>query len=313
MNSSRKKILVALDGSDQSLDAVRYLKNVLPPENVKMVLFHVMRKISQSFWDMGINPMGRDRMANIAAWEIEQKRAMEDFMEHASNILFEAGFSREAVKTNLHVRVEGIARDIIIESQAGYDSVIVGRKGLSKIKDLVIGSIADKLVHKLSNIPVCIVGGKPLPGKILIAMDTSEGALKAVDHAGLMFGNADIEITLMHAIRGISDLQIQQESILQPDMEDELVKDIIREMNPAFEKAKNRLVNAGLNPQRITSKVVSGVSSRALAIYEEAKKEGIGTIIIGRRGLSKVQEFFIGRVGNKVIQMAREMAVWVVS
>jgi len=34
---------------------------------------------------------------------------------------------------------------------------------------------------------------------------------------------------------------------------------------------------------------------------------------VGRRGLSRIQEFYMGRVGNKVMQMAREMAIWVVS
>ncbi|HSM75735.1 MAG TPA: universal stress protein, partial [Desulfobacterales bacterium] len=58
-NPSVKKLLVAIDGSDQALDAVRYIKNMLGPEGVQVVLYHALRQIDQAFWDMGINPMGR--------------------------------------------------------------------------------------------------------------------------------------------------------------------------------------------------------------------------------------------------------------
>ncbi len=36
----------------------------------------------------------------------------------------------------------------------------------------------------------------------------------------------------------------------------------------------------------------------------------VSLIIVGRRGLSGVREFFIGRVSNKVIRLARKNTVW---
>jgi len=33
----------------------------------------------------------------------------------------------------------------------------------------------------------------------------------------------------------------------------------------------------------------------------------------GRRGLNKIAEFFMGRVSNKIVQMARFNAVWVIT
>jgi len=35
--------------------------------------------------------------------------------------------------------------------------------------------------------------------------------------------------------------------------------------------------------------------------------------VVGRRGLSKIQEFFMGRVSSKVVQLAGAQTVWVVS
>ena len=71
--------------------------------------------------------------------------------------------------------------------------------------------------------------------------------------------------------------------------------------------------NVGIEGDRISTKIVTGVSSRAKAVVEEAKNGGYSTIVVGRRGLSRVEEFFMGRVSKKVMQLAQEMAVWVVS
>ena len=84
-------------------------------------------------------------------------------------------------------------------------------------------------------------------------------------------------------------------------------------MESVFEEAHRYLEKAGFNRKQITTRLVTGVTSRALAISMEALNGGYGTIVVGRRGLSNVEEFTIGRVSNKVIHMAREIAVWVVA
>jgi nucleotide-binding universal stress UspA family protein len=58
--------------------------------------------------------------------------------------------------------------------------------------------------------------------------------------------------------------------------------------------------------------LVAGASSRAGAIAAEARQNGYGTIVMGRRGHSRVRDFFIGRVTNKVIHVARDRTVWIV-
>ena len=93
----------------------------------------------------------------------------------------------------------------------------------------------------------------------------------------------------------------------------EILQDIEGPVEAFLEKAVGRLEKAGLRPDQISTKTASGVASRAKAIVEEAKNGGYGTIVVGRRGLSRVEEFFMGRVSNKVMQLAQAMAVWVVS
>jgi nucleotide-binding universal stress UspA family protein len=69
----------------------------------------------------------------------------------------------------------------------------------------------------------------------------------------------------------------------------------------------------GFDPKALTVKTVTGVSTRAAAIVQEASEGRYGSIVVGRRGLSKVYELSMGCVANKVIQLARDHAVWIVS
>ena len=312
MNTAQKKILLGIDGSDQSIDAVRYVSKMLAPQNIDVTLYHVIKKIDDAFWEMGINPAFHSKIANIRAWEVGIERKASLFMNQAHQILIEAGFPQKAITVNIHKSKTGIARDIIEESKNDYNAIIVGRKGLNKLKDIVLGGTAHKLVEKLTNISVWVVGGKPSLGKVLLALDASEGAMKAVDYVGAMLGDSNSEITLLHVIRDINIFQ-QQDIDLSPSDLEAWAKEAKLEIRPLFDKAKTRLVDAGLAPDRITSKFIPGVSSRAGAIIEEARRGGYGSIVLGRRGISKVEEFFMGRVSNKVLHLAKEMAVWVVS
>jgi nucleotide-binding universal stress UspA family protein len=262
---------------------------------------------------MGVNPVGRERMASILAWDVEQRKAIEKFMSNARQILLDAGFSQDAVIGTTHSSTVGTARDILEESKKDYDAVVVGRVGLSKIKDLILGSVAMKLIEKLSHLPLWVIGGKPPTGKIMVAMDSSEGALRAVDYVGEMVGGSDVDITLIHAIRNIHTPQFPIEVSFKPEEEKIYLDKTYDEMQAAFETAKNRLAEAGVDESKIRARIIPSASSRSECIVSEARNGGYGTIVVGRRGLSKVMEFFMGRVSNKVLYLGKEMAVWVVS
>jgi nucleotide-binding universal stress UspA family protein len=83
-------------------------------------------------------------------------------------------------------------------------------------------------------------------------------------------------------------------------------------MASSLKAAKAELVHAGFKADKVSSQIDTGAVSRAGAIAEKAKQENFGTIVMGRRGHSSVRDFFIGRVTNKVVHMARDRTVWVV-
>jgi nucleotide-binding universal stress UspA family protein len=317
----RKRILVAVDGSDQALEAVRYVGLSVPADRVEVVVLHIMTKVPESFWDLEREPAFHYRFADIGAWEAQQEQMIQSFMDRARSALAELGIPQGAVTTRVEARKEGIARDILTESRQGYDAVAVGRMGLSQLKDLVMGSVASKLIGKLVHVPIWVVAGARHAPRMLLSVDTSEEAMRTVEHVAAMVGErGPFEITLFHAIRGLNVflqgfgdsymLTHDQEWIDRVDKELEVAE---QEVLQAFDIARQKLIGAGVSPDRVKQKVVKGVASRAGAIVDEAEKGGHDTIVVGRRGLSKIQEFFMGRVSSKVLQLARAQTVWVVS
>ena len=115
-------------------------------------------------------------------------------------------------------------------------------------------------------------------------------------------------ITLFHAMRGGVD---QTESPLYVPPE---CIDAAREaIHDYFDAAIDLLQNCGFDKGAIETRIEENISSRALAIRREAEEGDYGTIVVGRRGMSRVKDFFIGRVSSKVLNGAREHAVWVVT
>jgi nucleotide-binding universal stress UspA family protein len=172
-----------------------------------------------------------------------------------------------------------------------------------------MGGVATKIVERNDSTPILIAGRKPLSGKVLIAIDGSENALRATDFAGRMLAGYDIEFHLVAISRGVpmaGDLDAT------PQTGDRNVARSPAELTEKIVEARTHLIQAGVSSEQVSWQVITGVHSRAAAIVEEAEGEGCDTIILGRRGHSRINYFFIGSVSAKVIQLGREYTVWVI-
>jgi nucleotide-binding universal stress UspA family protein len=97
-----------------------------------------------------------------------------------------------------------------------------------------------------------------------------------------------------------------------PELEELWKSKAGQEIEPYMKKAKEMLMVAGLNESQISKKVVDGSRSAASDIVVEARSNDYGTIVMGRRGISGVKEFFMGSVTSKVLQDCAGMAAWIV-
>jgi len=83
-------------------------------------------------------------------------------------------------------------------------------------------------------------------------------------------------------------------------------------MASSLKAAQTELIQAGFKANKVSAQIDTSAISRAGAIADKAKQENFGTIMMGRRGHSSVRDFFVGRVTNKVIHLARDRTVWIV-
>ena len=147
--------------------------------------------------------------------------------------------------------------------------------------------------------------------KLLIAVDASENSSKAVEHVGSFAADTEAELTLYHVVRSFGLGFLEDFSVRDEDVEafvEEAESNVLR----MFRSYRDSLEKTGIASARISTKHILQRQSPAADIIREAKNGDYGTIVMGRRGLSKVYAFFMGRVTNKVLSRAEGFAVWIV-
>lgn len=157
---------------------------------------------------------------------------------------------------------------------------------------------------------------------VLIAVDGSRNSRRAVEYAGRVFApNPEARLVLFQILPAISRMNLDKEEIKTIDARKVERPDLAGlywrkqdedKMNKFFAEAKNLLDEAGVKPEQIRSKFGVKKIEIADAILEEAELGKYDTLILGRRGLSRVREFFLGSVSTKVVREARGCAVCVV-
>lgn len=167
MGNHKGKILLAVDGSDQAFEAVRYVSQLFPPKRMEVVLFHALSKVPEGFWDVEKSPEFKHKLSSVAAWATREETVIREIMERARQLFLDKGVPEDKVSVKIGERKKDIAKEIMAESQRGYDAVVVGRLGKSQLKDLVWGSVANKLIARLTDVPVCVVGGSPQVGNTI--------------------------------------------------------------------------------------------------------------------------------------------------
>jgi nucleotide-binding universal stress UspA family protein len=310
LSTKERKILIAVDGSPHSLNAVSYAAQYCAPAGIKVNIMHVMPTAPETLWDLEKDSHFKEKMTREYVERTKDARQLaEQFLSEALDLLIEAGIPENEVGVILQDGKVGIARDIIEESVRGYEAVVIGRGGLSKREDAFLGSVTNKIVEKIHDIPVWVIGEDAQAKKILLAVDASENSRKAVNYVGTISASTQSEITLFHVVRKFEFLD--NPTLRRSEVEGfwaEVKSDIPR----MFRSYKASLEKAGVTASRIKSQATLDRSSRSEDIVRQAQEGAYGTIVVGRRGLSKVHHFSMGRVANKVLNRAEGFAIWIV-
>jgi len=314
----QKKMLVLVDGSERSIQTVNYVKDFMPvDENTRIVLFHVFSGVPEEYRELENEPTCVSAVSQLKSREIAQKRKIRAYLERAKKILITGGFSEQSIEIKFHFLEKGVARDIIDEARNGYSAVVLRRRGMGALKSIILGSVAVKLLQSLTFIPIIIVGQSPPVKKILLAVDDSPCSMKAVEFVASLLGGHGYEACIFHAIPGLGAITFELPEVNKPEfpevkMLDNCIEAFKSKVVRLFQDVKDMLLASEFESEKISEKIISGIRSRSDAIVKEAEDSGYSTIVVGRRGISKVEAFFMGRVGHKVVYGGKKFTVWVV-
>ncbi|HSO19191.1 MAG TPA: universal stress protein, partial [Desulfosarcina sp.] len=308
----RHKVLVAVDGSEQSLRAIRYAANVFPSHRTHIVLFHVQEQLSQLYADLDAYPHFKRRVTGMKRWATEQKVDIDNTMNSAVAYFRQRGFAPSDVSIRTPAKRLGVAEDILKESYDGYDAVVVGRTGWSRFKDWLFKSTAMKLVAKIKHIPVVVVGGKPDVKHLLVAFDGSHGAMRGVVCVGALLSGSDHHVRLYSMIDGAEKFWEGDDPYFIPCRTDAAVNTARHAIGAGLEEACRRLADEGAPAERISIKIQVVDGDRPSRIVEEAEANQIGSVVVGRRGVvSFIDAYLVGRVSEQVLKRADQLAVWI--
>ena len=308
----RRKILIAVDGSDQALEAVRYIGMIVPPALTEIVLLSVGTGFPEVYWDMNSNPLYRSKKVKVEKWLADNQLVLGEFKEKAFKILSDAGFPEEAVTVKTQTKKTNILKDIVQESYQNYQALVVGRTGISRLKDLVVGSMAFKLIENVRHIPIIVVGGKPVSNKILIALDESIEAMRATTCIGDLAHARGLEVSLFHVFNDQNLSPISGNGTTKVLDEEAVLKYNRNRFRPYMDEAVKHLVKAGMTKENISVDFLFHQGNAIQKIVDTALAGNFGTIVVGRRdAVGFIEGVLHGRFSNKLISSTYNVAVWV--
>ncbi len=306
-----RKILLAVDDSIQTRNAIRYAVRISAfVKDLTYTLLRVQPDVSQFL----VDEAAKSVKAKMALDKLKKKNAEKalETLEKFKTQMIEAGIDAQRIDLKTVPKKIGLAKDILEFAQERlYDAIVVGRRGLSKLQEVIMGSLTTNLLEHSRLIPVWVIDGEVASDKIMIATDGSESALRAVDHFSFMAArNPNIDVTLFHVVPRLKDVCKIDFDEEDKELEEMVISGDKKCVESFMIHAHKKFEEMGVPKEQIHIKEGKVISNVGKAIVEEIKKGDYGTVVAGRRGTGKA--FFMGSVSNYVLNNTSDRALWLV-
>jgi nucleotide-binding universal stress UspA family protein len=134
-----KRILVGVDGSDNSLRAARIAAGTAALFRSEIVLLNVLQPTESAYY------------TGMPTTDEEERAKGEEKLYRAKDVCEEAG-----LKPVLKVMLGNPAEAILELAEDGYDLVIVGTRGSGGLARFLMGSVSTRVVQ-FAKVPVMVV------------------------------------------------------------------------------------------------------------------------------------------------------------
>jgi len=145
---------------------------------------------------------------------------------------------------------------------------------------------------------------------ILIAVDDSENARRAVSYVGQLLGGIPgFKVTVLHVIPEAEEDYFPTEA-----EKEQWLSQYKKKVDAMLENDRQMLLQAGFNPKDVSVRSsLRYCPSMAECILAERDQTQYDTSVVGRQGVSRSEEFLFGSISSKLVTHARSCTVWVVN
>lgn len=136
-----KRILIAVDDSEDSERAVRYVADLLGGlPGFFVTLLHIVPAPPDDYFFSD---------EDLGEWVAQHRTKSIKVMENYRTTLLQSGFREENVVVMVETRYCPSVAECILDVQQKTDcsTIVIGRRNLSKKQELLFGSTSDRLLH----------------------------------------------------------------------------------------------------------------------------------------------------------------------
>lgn len=196
----------------------------------------------------------------------------------------------------------------MMAKEGGFSTIIIARRGLSRVKELLLGGVTSKLLHLSYHPATYVVGtrvvenGACLVPRILIPLDGSRCSLAALREAAVIARSHANCLERLELLRVI-DVARYPERLERGERPEDEAQRILAEGRDVLEEE-------GVPKDCVRSSIVYG--RPVDAILDAARQKDATLIMMGRLGRSAVRDLVIGGVSSEVLRRAVEPTVAIV-
>ena len=269
------EILVGVDGSDSARAALRWGAAIAEQLGRGLRVVWV--------WSYPADTVAQVQIDLPPAWDMD-RRTREQLDEFVADTVASA-----APQATLHVRRGHAVEALLQEARRDVDMIVVGSRGLGGFRQLLLGSVSGQLCE-YAPCPVVVVRDDTVirPGRlatVVVGVDGSPGAARALRWAASLAQDADAEVVLAHA--AMSPRQ-QPRTAAGNGME-------------AVRAEVERWAEA-LSEHDVPYRIALAEGDPRLTLLEIADRETADLLVVGSRGRGSLAGLTLGSVARELAQ-----------
>lgn len=313
ISSLPKCLLLPLDGSDDALLPIRFVRRLYPRlDRINLILCYFQPSLSPIYQEHSTTRQMAVKKKEAVKEREEESQAV---LQRAKSYLMDAGFSSELIQEFEQEKAMSTADHICqLAEIKKVDAVLVQKRVSSRLEGFLRGDPRDALLHHCIVSPVWFTDGEIDPSRAVICLQDEDASLRAVDHAAFMLADGKTMINLLHVSDAVGHPITSAVDEYSEDLRQWFKTETGRTMSRFIDEAGRILKDAEIAAERIRIDILPGSTKEgkvALSVLAYAKNDGIGIVVLGHSAPEGMWSFLKTSVTSRILDEFQDMAIWV--